>query len=209
MCTWTYTGVDTNACICGHSNQILKTTSFYLFLQKHWANFSQIHVITKNAQWFKRIILDISCLWLSYFALNLKNIMKSLAHILHTSHERICHIEPLILAVCWWCAEITLTGCRKMGFPTPRNHLKRRKLSFLDLEQFIHSQHTLEASKFILLNHLEECLPTEFISRTIQQTRAERATYGYWSFAAEPLWTDFHLIMHCINVHSINLTGRC
>lgn len=108
MWAWTYIGVDTNACMCGHSNQILKTTSFYLFLQKLWANFSQIYVITKNAQWFKRIILDnISCLWLSYFALNLKNIMKSLAHILQTSHERICHIEPLILAVCWWCAEIT------------------------------------------------------------------------------------------------------
>lgn len=35
---------------------------------------------------------------------------------------------------------------------------------------FIHSGHTFEVSKCIILNHLQECLPTEFTSRTISES---------------------------------------
>lgn len=84
---------DTNARVYGHSHQILKNTSFYLFLQKHWANFCQIYglyhretsVTQKNN--FGQLLLPLTQL----LCLNMKeNIMRSL-HLTDLTWRRATH----------------------------------------------------------------------------------------------------------------------
>lgn len=67
----------------------------------------------------KIIILDkLSCIWLSYFDLNLeKNIIKSLAHILQILYERMPHIELIILVVSNGVLKSFWLAAGRWGFP--------------------------------------------------------------------------------------------
>ena len=112
--------VDTNAWTFWYGNQSLKNIGFYLFLQKHWANFYQIHVFYhQECSIIQKIILEnLSCIWLSHFDLNWeKNIMKSLAHVLQISYERMPHIESVILLVSNGVLKSFWLAAGRWGFP--------------------------------------------------------------------------------------------
>lgn len=80
----------------------------------------------------KIIILDkLSCIWLSYFDLNLdKSIIKSLAHILQILYERMPHIELIILVVSNGVIKSFWLAAGRWGFPHWGIILKGEKYPF-------------------------------------------------------------------------------
>lgn len=144
-----------------------------------------------------QIILDnLSCIWLSYFALSLDGLTGSLAEsqrdrrqpaVLRASSPSCAPMMPELPDSWWrWCPL--------------RSLIWRRKSSSLD-SGLLHGWHTERLLDLLFYTTWENSSRLNSFPKQFQ-----KLAYCYWSFTVAALWADFHLIMPPINPHPVSLT---